>query len=270
MTTGASEDEDRGDRAQHHRDQQQQGRGEAEGLLVLLAAEQFGEDRDEGRLQGGVGEQGADQVRDLEGDREGRHRPVRPRSSRRRRLRGRGRRPARRRWRSRRRRSSGAIRPPPGPRAGSADEFLARVEGLGLARPPTSALMALQSCVGVSGVLGVSKLQFSVAIVGGRPGPARRPPQALDHGQHSLTEEADPTQRARAHREPAAHQHGEDPLPPPRERGRGRRRRRRSRTSSATLVSKIDKAVQKGAMHKNTGARKKSKARPHAASPPPA
>ncbi len=27
-----------------------------------------------------------------------------------------------------------------------------------------------------------------------------------------------------------------------------------------TLVSKIDKAVQKGAMHKNTGARKKSKA----------
>lgn len=27
-----------------------------------------------------------------------------------------------------------------------------------------------------------------------------------------------------------------------------------------TLISKIDKAVQKGAMHKNTGARKKSKA----------
>ena len=32
------------------------------------------------------------------------------------------------------------------------------------------------------------------------------------------------------------------------------------RARSATLVSKIDKAVQKGAMHRNTGARKKSKA----------
>ena len=34
----------------------------------------------------------------------------------------------------------------------------------------------------------------------------------------------------------------------------------RSPTEERTLVSKIDKAVQKGAMHKNTGARKKSKA----------
>jgi small subunit ribosomal protein S20 len=31
-------------------------------------------------------------------------------------------------------------------------------------------------------------------------------------------------------------------------------------TEHRTLVSKIDKAVQKGALHKNTGARKKSKA----------
>jgi len=31
-------------------------------------------------------------------------------------------------------------------------------------------------------------------------------------------------------------------------------------TEHRTLVSKIDKAVQKGAMHKNTGARKKSRA----------
>jgi small subunit ribosomal protein S20 len=35
-----------------------------------------------------------------------------------------------------------------------------------------------------------------------------------------------------------------------------------------TLVSKIDKAVQKGAMHKNTGARKKSKAARIAAGTP--
>ena len=36
------------------------------------------------------------------------------------------------------------------------------------------------------------------------------------------------------------------------------------------LTSKIDKAVQKGAMHKNTGARKKSKAARMAASSPAA
>ncbi|HYJ21061.1 MAG TPA: 30S ribosomal protein S20 [Solirubrobacterales bacterium] len=37
-------------------------------------------------------------------------------------------------------------------------------------------------------------------------------------------------------------------------------------TEERNLVSKIDKAVQKGAMHKNTGARKKSKAARIAAS----
>ena len=41
------------------------------------------------------------------------------------------------------------------------------------------------------------------------------------------------------------------------------------RPSTATLVSKIDKAVQKGAMHKNTGARKKSRAARIAAAAPP-
>ena len=34
----------------------------------------------------------------------------------------------------------------------------------------------------------------------------------------------------------------------------------RSRPSTHDLVSRIDKAVQKGAMHRNTGARKKSRA----------
>jgi small subunit ribosomal protein S20 len=38
-------------------------------------------------------------------------------------------------------------------------------------------------------------------------------------------------------------------------------------TEQRDLVSKIDKAVQKGAMHKNTGARKKSKAARIAAAP---
>ena len=35
---------------------------------------------------------------------------------------------------------------------------------------------------------------------------------------------------------------------------------RRSPASTRQLVSKVDKAVQKGALHKNTGARKKSRA----------
>ena len=76
MITGASEDEERGDRAEHEGDEQQQGRGEAERLAVVLLLQLLGEDRDEGGLQRGVGEEGADQVGDLEGDREGRHRPV--------------------------------------------------------------------------------------------------------------------------------------------------------------------------------------------------
>ena len=38
-------------------------------------------------------------------------------------------------------------------------------------------------------------------------------------------------------------------------------------TEERDLVSKIDKAVQKGAMHKNTGARKKSRAARVVASP---
>ena len=38
------------------------------------------------------------------------------------------------------------------------------------------------------------------------------------------------------------------------------RRRRRPTPSTATLVSLIDKAVKRGALHENTGARKKSRA----------
>lgn len=38
-------------------------------------------------------------------------------------------------------------------------------------------------------------------------------------------------------------------------------------TEHKALVSKIDKAIQKGAMHKNTGARKKSRAARIAATP---
>src|SRR4051794_10494030 len=73
-----------------------------------------------------------------------------------------------------------------------------------------------------SGLLGVSKLglsRYSRRPPRGGSAPARH----TTHGQHSLTEEADPTQRARANGEPADHQHGQDVLPSPRGRRRGRR-----------------------------------------------
>ena len=62
--------------AEHEGDEQQQRRGEPEGLAVVPLLELFGEDRDEGGLERSVGEESADQVGDLEGDRERRHRPV--------------------------------------------------------------------------------------------------------------------------------------------------------------------------------------------------
>ena len=68
------EDEQRRNRTQHEGDQEQQGRGEPEGLAVVLFLQLLGEDGDEGRLQRRIGEEGANQVWDLEGDREGRHR----------------------------------------------------------------------------------------------------------------------------------------------------------------------------------------------------
>ena len=264
ITTGGEEDEEGGDDAQHHRHQQQQGRGEPERVLVVLLADQFGEDRDEGRLQGGVGEEGADQVRDLEGDREGRHRAADavvaggddfaaeagdPRG-------GGG----------DREEGGGAGDPARlAPRRGSAGEFLAGVEGLGLAQRRIgvdSRPLVVSGCVGCLGRL---QAGFSVAIVGGRLGLAPRQPGHLTHGQHSLTEEADPTQRARALGEPAAHQHGQDPFPPARERRRGwRRHRDRHRGTRSRLEDRQGRA--EGRHAQEHGGRKKSKAARIAAS----
>ena len=126
------QDEEGGDRAEHHRRQQHQGRGHPERLAVALLAEQFGEDRDEGRLQGGIGEQGADQVRHLEGDRERRHRPLHPVvagsddfAAEAGDARGAG----------RDREEGGRAGDPPrlSPRGGLGDRFLARIERLGAA-----------------------------------------------------------------------------------------------------------------------------------------
>ncbi len=144
--------------------------------------EQLGEDRDEGGLQRRVGEQAADQVGDLEGDREGRHRPAdaevaaattsRARPATReaavaieKNAVERASRPA---WR-------------PGRRLGG--EFLAGIEGLRLANARRQSARRLvgvdRPLVGIGGVRCPGRLQagsVSVAIVGGRPEPARRPP----------------------------------------------------------------------------------------------
>ena len=63
-------DEDQRDRAQDDQDQAEQRPGELERLLALALLEQLGEDGDEGGAQRGVGDQRAEQVRDLERDRE--------------------------------------------------------------------------------------------------------------------------------------------------------------------------------------------------------
>ena len=60
--------------AEHQADQEEQARGDPEGLLALALLEQLGEDRHERALERRVGEQRAHEVRHLEGDRERRHR----------------------------------------------------------------------------------------------------------------------------------------------------------------------------------------------------
>ncbi len=78
-----------------------------------------------------------------------------------------------------------------------------------------------------------------------------RPPlpwaASSSYGQHRLTRKADPPGGAGAGREPPLHLLGEDLLPPPRGRRRGQGRRRPPRPSSATLCSRIDRAVRSGA-----------------------
>jgi small subunit ribosomal protein S20 len=109
--------------------------------------------------------------------------------------------------------------------------------------------------------LGVSKLGDlgSVAIVGGRLEPAKQPAQALDmaniasqkkrilRSERERTENRLLTSTVKTHfrRLESAVSAGDAAA---------------IETEQRALVAKIDKAVQKGALHKNTGARKKSKA----------
>ena len=78
MTHRRDEDEQRRQGAEHEDAREDQRRGEPERLAPLAALELLGEHRHERRLDRGVGEQAADQVGDLKGDRERRHRPLDP------------------------------------------------------------------------------------------------------------------------------------------------------------------------------------------------
>ena len=177
-----------------------------------------------------------DEVRDLEGDRERRRRARSCRRSSRRRFRAPARRRARRRWRSRRSRCCApsrrpARRPAPGPGGSSAKASAARGQG-----------------------------RYSTALRGA-PGASRARRAAFIHGQHPLPEEADPALRARAPGEPPLHLDDQDLLPPPARRwSRAATPRPPPTPPTASSSSTIDKAVKRGALHRNTGARKKSRA----------
>ena len=100
---------------------------------------------------------------------------------------------------------------------------------------------------------------LKAAIVRAPRGLARA---ALSPWPTSITEEADPARRARAAGESPLHLGDQDLLPPPRGGGRRAATPRPPRAEHRTLVSTIDKAVKRGALHRNTGARKKSRAAP--------
>ena len=122
---------------------------------------------------------------------------------------------------------------------------------------------------GVSGALGVSKLDLGLSRYSRRPpGAGTTPARALDMAniasqkKRILRSERERTENRLLTSTVKTHFRR---LESAVESGDAERDRRRARD----LVSKIDKAVQKGAMHRNTGARKKSKAAPHRPPPPP-
>ena len=72
------QDEQGREGGEHQRDEEDQGRGEAERLALVAALQVLGEHGHEGGLDRRVGEQAANQVGHLEGDRECRHRVADP------------------------------------------------------------------------------------------------------------------------------------------------------------------------------------------------
>ncbi len=65
------QDEERGDAAEDEQRQPEERRGDTPGALLLAPLEQLAEDRDEGARERRVGDERADEVRNLDRDREG-------------------------------------------------------------------------------------------------------------------------------------------------------------------------------------------------------
>ena len=90
-------------------------------------------------------------------------------------------------------------------------------------------------------------------------GHTRRYHPRSPNGQHRLTKKAERSVAARARRESPLQERREDALQAARDRGAGGDADAVEAEHRA-LVSRIDKAVQKGALHRRSGARKKSRA----------
>ncbi len=208
-------------------------RGDPEGLLALALLQQLGEDRHEGALQRRVGEQGAHQVRHLEGDRERRHRP-----------------------------GDAEVAAPPRPRApgpGRARDPVANEKNAVLrASRPACARRSVGSS---SGALGRSRasvvmraLHWHPAALGRRGAaslrlwPTSHPKKSASSGRSASGSRI---AAARPRSRPGSA--GSKPPSP-------RATPRRPTTELAALISRIDKAVKSGALHSNNGARKKSRA----------
>ena len=82
----------------------------------------------------------------------------------------------------------------------------------------------------------------------------------LDYAEHQAAEEARPDRRRRAAREPALPLDDQDADEAARRRPSPRATRTRSRPSTRISCKLIDRAVARGALHRNAGARKKSQA----------
>ena len=232
-------------RAEDREDQDEQRRGEPERLAPLALLEQLGEDRDERRAQRRVGEQAADEVRDLEGDRE-RREGARSRSSSRRRPRA----PARRCARARCAIEKIAVlraaaRPAPARASSGGSRPSARAGALAVGRRPRGRCYR-RSRGFVSGPAAGGKRAWPLHCVA-----ASWP--TFTHRRSGSCAPSVSAWRTAATRRRSRRTSGAS-----RPRSRAATPTRPDRAPRA--VSPIDKAVKSGALHRNTGARKKSRA----------
>ena len=213
-----------------------QRRGEPERLPALALLELLGENRDERRLDRGIREQAANQVRDLERDRERGHRALDP--------------------------EVGGGNDLPHDARDARERRGDREEG-SRAGKPARALGLLAACRGAD-------LELSLLGRLSQGAPRRSPAARVGSGEAPLScarrWQTSPPRRSGSSAPPASDQENR------RLQSAVKTHFRRlenavadgdgasADTEHRLLVSRIDKAVQKGALHANNGARKKSRA----------